>query len=118
MAYQLGSGAGGTNVTAAWNLGITGAGIQVTVIDDGLQYSHPELRCRYNASHSYNAQTNSADPDPFVGAFAGQAAPYAGDNSHGTFCAASRLVRRIVTVPLAWHTMPLFREFGISARTV
>ena len=35
------------NIHKVWEQGITGKGIVVAVVDDGLQESHPELRDNY-----------------------------------------------------------------------
>lgn len=47
--------AGGTpgldlNVQPAWNMGYTGKGITVAIMDDGLDYLHPDLRDNYVGS--------------------------------------------------------------------
>ena len=35
------------NIDQVWQQGITGKGIVVAVVDDGLQQSHPDLRDNY-----------------------------------------------------------------------
>lgn len=35
------------NVIPAWKAGITGKGVVVTILDDGIQYSHPDLAQNY-----------------------------------------------------------------------
>lgn len=50
------------NVVGAWESGITGRGITVCVIDDGLEWQHPDLRNNYSPTGSYDL--NSDDPDP------------------------------------------------------
>jgi subtilisin family serine protease len=37
-------GAHGANVVAAWAKGYTGAGVNVMVNDDGLDYTHPDFK--------------------------------------------------------------------------
>ena len=37
----------GMNLRQVWQQGITGKGVVVAVVDDGLQQSHPELRDNY-----------------------------------------------------------------------
>ena len=60
-----------------WLKGYTGKGSVVTVVDDGIEYTHPDLRANYDASASWDMNGN--DPDPFPN----EADPI---NSHGTRC--------------------------------
>nr|CAB3264713.1 CiPC2 Neuroendocrine convertase 2-like [Phallusia mammillata] len=76
--------AGGTvgldlNVQKAWDMGYTGKGVTVAIMDDGIDYLHPDLRDNYNAEASYDFSSN--DPFPYP--------RYTVDwfNSHGTRCA-------------------------------
>lgn len=50
------------NVGSVWESGITGRGVTVCVIDDGLEWRHPDLRNNYSPAGSYDL--NSDDPDP------------------------------------------------------
>ncbi len=74
------------NVQEVWRQGITGKNIVVTILDDGLEYSHPDLRQNYvramcNAHYmcdpltvhisvlkepraSYDINDDDADPSP------------------------------------------------------
>ena len=52
------------NVIPAWNAGYTGAGVVIGIVDDGLQYTHPDLSPNYLASLSYDFVGNDADPAP------------------------------------------------------
>jgi len=54
--------------------GATGKGVNVAIVDDGVQHSHADLRVNYRADLSYDF--NGHDNDP---------APYSYD-SHGTSC--------------------------------
>ena len=45
------------NVEAAWNLGYTGKGVVVTILDDGIQHNHPDLIPSNN--HSYLIPSNN-----------------------------------------------------------
>jgi len=54
------------NVVAAWNQGYTGTGVVIGVVDDGLQYTHPDLAPNYLASASWDFNYNDADPSPDV----------------------------------------------------
>lgn len=35
------------NVIPAWQQGITGKGVVVTILDDGLEYDHPDIEHNY-----------------------------------------------------------------------
>uniref|UniRef100_A0AAQ4QQ15 Neuroendocrine convertase 2 n=1 Tax=Gasterosteus aculeatus aculeatus TaxID=481459 RepID=A0AAQ4QQ15_GASAC len=67
------------NVAEAWQLGYTGKGVTIAIMDDGIDYLHPDLASNYNAAASYDFSSN--DPFPFP--------RYTDDwfNSHGTRCA-------------------------------
>ena len=52
------------NVEAAWTLGYTGAGINITVTDDALEHTHPDISPNYVAANSWNFAENNADPAP------------------------------------------------------
>ena len=66
----------GINVIPAWEDGITGKGVVVTILDDGLEHSHPDLQSNYEPEASYDF--NGVDDDPFPN--------YTSDNinKHGT----------------------------------
>uniref|UniRef100_A0A6I8PEE0 Neuroendocrine convertase 2 n=1 Tax=Ornithorhynchus anatinus TaxID=9258 RepID=A0A6I8PEE0_ORNAN len=67
------------NVAEAWDLGYTGKGVTIGIMDDGIDYLHPDLASNYNAEASYDFSSN--DPYPYP--------RYTDDwfNSHGTRCA-------------------------------
>eukprot|EP00096_Caligus_rogercresseyi_P016593 TRINITY_DN930_c1_g1_i7.p1 TRINITY_DN930_c1_g1~~TRINITY_DN930_c1_g1_i7.p1 ORF type:complete len:720 (-),score=144.75 TRINITY_DN930_c1_g1_i7:1187-3346(-) len=67
------------NVQAAWAQGVTGKNVTTAIMDDGVDYMHPDLAHNYNARASYDFSSN--DPYPYP--------RYTDDwfNSHGTRCA-------------------------------
>ncbi|XP_064187598.1 proprotein convertase subtilisin/kexin type 4-like [Anguilla rostrata] len=67
------------NVVAAWIRGCTGKGVVVSVLDDGIEKSHPDLSENYDPKASYDMNDNDANPEP----------PYSqiSQNRHGTRCA-------------------------------
>ncbi|XP_054261091.1 neuroendocrine convertase 2 [Macrosteles quadrilineatus] len=67
------------NVEAAWAQGVTGKNVTTAIMDDGVDYMHPDLKHNYNARASYDFSSN--DPYPYP--------RYTDDwfNSHGTRCA-------------------------------
>lgn len=74
------------NVMGAWKLGITGKNVTTAILDDGIDYTHPDLMYNYNAQASYDYSSN--DPFPY---------PRYTDtwfNSHGTRCAGEISARR------------------------
>ena len=56
------------NVEPAWNAGFTGVGVNIAIVDDGMQHTHPDLSAQYKAalSHDYNgdAPLFAEDGDP------------------------------------------------------
>uniref|UniRef100_A0A914UZT1 P/Homo B domain-containing protein n=1 Tax=Plectus sambesii TaxID=2011161 RepID=A0A914UZT1_9BILA len=67
------------NVKAAWDLGYTGRGIVVTIVDDGLERSHPDIMPNYYPRASYDVNDRDDDPTPRY--------DYRDENRHGTRCA-------------------------------
>jgi subtilisin family serine protease len=67
------------NVTSAWRLGFTGRNIVVTIIDDGIEKDHDELKDNYDASASKDLNGNDLDPQPRYDP--------TNENNHGTRCA-------------------------------
>ncbi len=65
------------NVIPSWNRGITGKGVVVTILDDGIQHDHPDLKQNYDPKASTDINDNDDDPMPRDN----------GDNKHGTRCA-------------------------------
>ncbi len=52
------------NVEPVWANSITGTGVTVGIVDDGLQHAHPDLQPNYNAALSYDFNGNDSDPAP------------------------------------------------------
>lgn len=67
------------NITGAWDQGYSGRGVTVTVLDDGIEFTHPDLDFNYNPSASFDVNDNDDSPLP----------RYTRDNTnkHGTRCA-------------------------------
>ncbi|KAM7438593.1 hypothetical protein ABFA07_011908 [Porites harrisoni] len=66
------------NVQAVWNMGFTGKGIVVAVVDEGLEKNHPELKQNFVQEASFDFIEDDDDPsssDPIYSA------------SHGNNCA-------------------------------
>lgn len=64
------------NVAPWWNFAAgthQGAGVNIGVVDDGLQWQHPDLTANYKASLSYDFNYSDADPTPDLA-----------DDMHGT----------------------------------
>jgi len=66
------------NVLPAWQQGFNGKGVVVSVLDDGVDHNHPDLRDNYDQKASYDFNDMDADPKPR------DSDP---DNCHGTRCA-------------------------------
>jgi len=67
------------NIEKAWDMGYTGKGVVVTVVDDGIEYNHTDLKANYDPNASFDANDNDADPFPRYDAL--------NTNAHGTKCA-------------------------------
>jgi len=67
------------NVEAAWDRGYSGKGVTVTILDDGVEWNHPDLSRNYREVASYDINGNDADPFPRYDLF--------DTNKHGTRCA-------------------------------
>ncbi|KAL7418561.1 pheromone processing endoprotease [Cryptotrichosporon argae] len=64
------------NVTALWAGGITGDGIKVVIVDDGLDMDSEDLKANFYAEGSYDFNDHSELPKPRLS-----------DDQHGTRCA-------------------------------
>ncbi|VDK61594.1 unnamed protein product [Onchocerca ochengi] len=67
------------NVREAWDLGYTGKGVVVTILDDGLERTHPDIAPNYDAKASYDVNDHDEDPTPRYDS--------TDENRHGTRCA-------------------------------
>ena len=52
------------NVQEAWLAGFTGKGVSVTILDDGIERSHPDLVANYDPEASFDVNQNDHDPTP------------------------------------------------------
>jgi len=67
------------NVQDAWKKGYTGKGVVVTILDDGVEKSNPDLVENYDPMASYDINDNDGDPSPRYDLM--------DSNRHGTRCA-------------------------------
>ena len=67
------------NVEEAWKTGVSGKGVVVTILDDGVEWSHPDLEANYDAAASRDLNDRDADPFPRYDIL--------NSNKHGTRCA-------------------------------
>lgn len=67
------------HVIPVWQKGITGRGVVITVLDDGLEWNHTDIYSNYDPAASYDFNDN--DPDPFP------RYDSTNENKHGTRCA-------------------------------
>ncbi|XP_033107771.1 proprotein convertase subtilisin/kexin type 7-like [Anneissia japonica] len=68
------------NVTKLWEYNITGIGVVIAVIDDGLEWSNPDIEPNYCPEGSWDLNSNDADPSP-------ESSDDGTKNRHGTRCA-------------------------------
>merc|ERR1719245_80082 len=52
------------SVQEAWKMGITGKGIVVTILDDGIEKNNPDLIANYDPLASWDVNQNDDDPTP------------------------------------------------------
>ncbi|CAO3653385.1 unnamed protein product [Mucor hiemalis] len=64
------------NVTGVWKQGITGKGVKIAILDDGLDYNSQDLKDNFYAEGSYDFNDHEDLPKPKLW-----------DDNHGTRCA-------------------------------
>ncbi|CEF65591.1 Prohormone convertase 1 [Strongyloides ratti] len=64
-------------IIEAWEMGYSGKGIVISILDDGIDYNHEDLRQNYESRASYDFNDDDNDPLPRMDDF----------NKHGTKCA-------------------------------
>ncbi|KAL8609162.1 hypothetical protein ACOMHN_032378 [Nucella lapillus] len=64
--YMVGEGKGKfmSNVQDVWAQNITGRGVVVTIVDDGLEHTHPDLKPNYDPKASTDLNGDDDDPMP------------------------------------------------------
>lgn len=67
------------NVQNVWKRNITGRGVVVTILDDGLEKDHPDLVENYDPQASWDMNNHDPDPQPRY--------DLVDSNRHGTRCA-------------------------------
>uniref|UniRef100_A0A8C4MPC9 Neuroendocrine convertase 1 n=1 Tax=Equus asinus asinus TaxID=83772 RepID=A0A8C4MPC9_EQUAS len=67
------------HVIPVWQKGITGKGVVITVLDDGLEWNHTDIYDNYDPEASYDFNDNDHDPFPRYDP--------TNENKHGTRCA-------------------------------
>ncbi|KAJ8939124.1 hypothetical protein NQ318_012364 [Aromia moschata] len=67
------------NVLPVYKEGISGKGVRISILDDGIEYTHDDLRENYDPDISYDCNDDDSDPLPRYESTK--------SNSHGTRCA-------------------------------
>ncbi|KAG9487990.1 hypothetical protein GDO78_007669 [Eleutherodactylus coqui] len=67
------------HVIPVWKKGITGKGVVVTILDDGLEWNHTDIYANYDPEASYDFNDKDKDPFPRY--------DITNENRHGTRCA-------------------------------
>jgi furin len=78
------------NVAGAWSEGVTGKGVAVTILDDGIEKDHPDLIRNYDPLASTDINDNDSDPHPRY--------DFSDSNRHGTRCAGQVHSLRVLHV--------------------
>ncbi|KAJ3088581.1 pheromone processing endoprotease, partial [Quaeritorhiza haematococci] len=83
------------NITEVWHQGITGKNVTICFIDDGLDYSHPDLKAAFYEEGSYDFNDHVKLPTPRLS-----------DDRHGTRCAGEVAAARnnYCGVGIAWDS--------------
>ncbi len=74
------------NVINVWKQGITGHGVTLAVVDDGLQTYHPDLEENYYEDASWDFNENNQDPSPKHGDSHGTSASGVAGADRDTHC--------------------------------
>ncbi|CAG0885462.1 unnamed protein product [Cyprideis torosa] len=85
------------NVQKVWAQNITGKGVVVTILDDGLEKDHPDLSENYDPDASYDFNNHDRDPMPRYDML--------DSNRHGTRCAgevAAKANNSFCTIGIAY----------------
>ncbi|KAF6210162.1 hypothetical protein GE061_013264 [Apolygus lucorum] len=86
------------SVEGAWKEGVTGKGIVVTILDDGLEKDHPDLKENYDPMASYDVNGHDDNPMPRYDMI--------DSNRHGTRCAgevAAVANNSLCSLGIAYH---------------
>jgi furin len=86
------------NVLEAYQYQMTGNGIVVSILDDGIEKDHPDLIKNYDAGASYDVNGHDNDPQPRY--------DFSNENRHGTRCAgevAAEANNNICNVGVAYN---------------
>ncbi|RVE44747.1 hypothetical protein evm_010599 [Chilo suppressalis] len=85
------------NVLPVYKMGYNGSGVRISVLDDGVEHNHTDLRSNYDPEISWDCNDNDPDPQPSYENLK--------KNSHGTRCAgeiAMTANNRKCGVGVAW----------------
>jgi len=67
------------DIIPVWEQNLTGKGVVLAIVDDGVQHSNPDLLPNYLPEASWDFNSNDPDPSPL----------FPRDNHHGTSCAGT-----------------------------
>lgn len=87
------------SVLPVWDDGFQGDGVQIAIVDDGLQYSHPDIQRNFVAADSWDFIDNDPDPSPSLpeNAHGTSVAGLAAARDDGTSCGLGSAYRASIT---------------------
>lgn len=94
---------------SVWESGITGRGVTVCVIDDGLEWRHPDLRNNYSPAGSYDLNADDPDPSPVKN---GGGGPCGGVGVKGSV----RERGAMLVFEVCWHEMEVESAVKIQSK--
>ncbi|MGV3613694.1 MAG: S8 family serine peptidase [Fimbriimonas sp.] len=108
---------GDVNVLPAWADDVTGEGVRIGIVDDGFDYTHPDLAPNFDLSRSWDFETNSTNITPREedshGTFVTGGAAARGGNGIGISGAAPHATVAGIRIPLTYDSMT--EEIGVAA---
>ncbi|XP_053382885.1 furin-like protease kpc-1 [Mercenaria mercenaria] len=95
-------------ILEAWESNFTGKGVNIAVVDNGVEYTHNDFKHRYNSEYSRDVYDQDNDPSPVSG------------DTHGTNCAGIAVATRntVCVIGIAYQAqlvaVRMIGPFGVT----